>query len=141
MSKKKKTAKEISVAVAAEICGVDYQTMIQRVRSKRNPIPAHRKLGHGRTLFINMADLKKYKVNPVGWPKGRKKKDTKMKKQPIELQETDRGFEPVNERTEFFTKFITGENPPYDDHQLGAIGMSAPDLKVTRKESNDASHR
>jgi len=80
MSKKKKQNQEISVAMAAEISGVDYQTMIQRVRSKLNPIPAHRKPGHGKTLFINLADLKKYRPNPVGWPKGRKKKDAKDEK-------------------------------------------------------------
>lgn len=60
-----------------------------------------------------------------------------MKKQPLELHETERGFEPSNECTEDFAKRITGALPPYDDHQLGAIGMSAPDLKVTRKENND----
>ena len=61
-----------------------------------------------------------------------------MKKQPLELHETARGFEPSNARTEDFAWFITGKLPPYDDHQLGAIGMSAPDLKVTRKENEDA---
>lgn len=61
-----------------------------------------------------------------------------MKKQPIELVETESGFVPVNERTEIFSKFITGALPPYNDHQLGAIGMSVPEMKITRKDYEDA---
>ena len=63
-----------------------------------------------------------------------------MKKQPIELVETERGFEPANERTELFSRFITGALPPYDENQLGAIGMSVPDMMVKRKDEEDATH-
>lgn len=55
-------------------------------------------------------------------------------KMQMELHETERGFEPSNERTEDFAKRITGADAPYDDNQLGAIGMSVPDLKLTRKD-------
>lgn len=80
MSKKKKVEKEISATEAAERCGISYIGLVQRIKSKRNPLPAHKKTGHGNTWFINVADLKKYKANPVGWPEGLKKKDANNEK-------------------------------------------------------------
>lgn len=76
---KKKPIKEVSITEAAAIRGVKYSTIIGWINSKRNPLPAQRKPGHGMTKFINVADLKRYKPSPVGWPEGLTKEKAREK--------------------------------------------------------------